>query len=460
MITELVQSGQYNLSAIADTVSQPSDLNSSKLIPQSKGFGSSEENMYQVGESTGQLSPSAAIDTISQLSDMEMSRLIPNFRRFSNSGENVVVGDRNTDLIGTSGADVFVITGAGATISGFEVGKDKIGIVSNEQALTFLDIINPYIPGGITDTDKGAVVSLPDGSTRSSFVTLAGVSASALANSPESFSIFSSSNVVIDWNEVMFDAGRNISVSGSRSSRYYALLHTAIADAVQGIQQTAGRSTYLESMGQTLPTVVSGASAEAAAAAAAHTILEELFTDPDNPVAASDTSPFPGETTNTGQFLSRVFDAALDTSLTEIEGSTDAVNAGIEFGRSIAQKLLDLRANDGAFRNADGTTVDIAGLATEYQNGIENNDQLNEKNFQDGSSTLLSNGTVGRLQDGTNLIETNVPVEAIENCYQCCKNDSRRMAAWRRHPQCEWSIFWFSLSRGRRTESSLGVTIN
>jgi Vanadium chloroperoxidase N-terminal domain len=336
-----------------------------------------------------------------QPQDLDISKLISNSKSYGRSGENIIFGGSGSDLTGTSGVDVFVITSAGATISGFEVGKDKVGIVSNNQALTFIDIINPYIPEGMTDTDKGAVVSLPNGSTRNSFVTLSGVSASALANNPESFSIFSPGNVVIDWNEMMFDAGRNTPVPGSKSARYYALLHTAIADAVQGIQQTSGRSTYLESIGQTLPTVSSGASAEAAAASAANTILKGLFTDPDNPAAAGTISPFPGETTNTGKFLSRVFDAAFSTSLTEIENSTDSVNAGIEFGRNIAQRLLDLRANDGAFRNADGTIVDVSGFNEEYQNGIENNNALN-------------NGTVGRLQDGTSLIGTTVPIEAID----------------------------------------------
>lgn len=352
------------------------------------------------------------VGNISQLSDLDISGLIPNSISFGRSGENVIFGGSGSSLTGTSGVDLFVIKSAGTNISGFEVGKDKVGIIS-KKPLTFLDIINPYIPGGITDTDNGAVVSLPDGSKRNPFVTLSGVSASALANSPESFSIFSSSNAVIDWNEVMFDAGRNASVPGSRSARYYALLHTAIADAVQGIKQTSGRSTYLESIGQTLPAVTDGASAEAAVASAANTILKGLFTDPDNPVSISNISPFPGETTNTGEFFSRVFDAAFNTSLTEIGGETDAVNAGVEFGRSIAKRLLDLRKNDGAFRNADGTKVDILKFDNEYQNGIENNYHLNEKSFQDGNSTLLNNG-VGRLEDGTNLIGAAVPIEAID----------------------------------------------
>lgn len=350
---------------------------------------------------------------ISRPSDLDIFGLIPNSISFGSSGENVIFGGSSSSLTGTSGVDVFVITNAAANISGFEVGKDKVGIISDEP-LTFLDIINPYIPGGITDTENGAVVSLPDGSKRNPFVTLSGVSASALANSPESFSIFSPGNIVIDWNEMMFDAGRNASVPGSRSARYYALVHTAIADAVQGIKQTSGRSTYLESIGQTLPTVTESASAEAAVASAANTILKGLFTDPDNPVSASNISPFPGETTNTGEFLSRVFDTALNTSLTAIGRDPDAVNAGVEFGRSIAQRLLELRANDGAFRNADGTRVDVSKFNVEYQNGIENNYHLNEKSFQDGNSTLLNNGTVGRLQDGTNLIGATGPIEAID----------------------------------------------
>lgn len=39
--------------------------------------------------------------------------------------------------------------------------RSKVGIISDEP-LTFLDIINPYIPGGITDTENGAVVRSED----------------------------------------------------------------------------------------------------------------------------------------------------------------------------------------------------------------------------------------------------------------------------------------------------------
>ncbi len=183
MDASIFQSVQPSLIAVSDTISQPSDLEIAGLISRSQGFGSGGETRWE----SGQDSVSASASNISQLSELEMSGLIPNARRFSSSGENVVVSSRDSDLTGTDNVDVFILNSAGANISGFEVGKDKVGIVSSDPVLTFLDIINPNLPGGITDTDKGAVISLPDGSTRSPFVTLSGVSASALANSPESW---------------------------------------------------------------------------------------------------------------------------------------------------------------------------------------------------------------------------------------------------------------------------------
>ena len=100
---------------------------------------------------------------------------------------------------------------------------------------------------------------------------------------------------------------------------YLAFVHAAIYDAVVGVE--GGYRPYL--FDDRAP---AGASATAAAAAAAHKILETY-----SPYAQS------------------ALDAALSASLAGIPDGT-AKTDGVAFGERVAQKLIDLRADDG--RNA------------------------------------------------------------------------------------------------------------
>jgi hypothetical protein len=96
-----------------------------------------------------------------------------------------------------------------------------------------------------------------------------------------------------------------------------AILHIAIFDAVNAI--SGDRQGYLEGLD-----APAGASAEAAAVGAAYGVLSELYPE-----------------------YQELLDEQRVRSLDGINDSEAAETSGYEFGLSVAQQILDLRANDG-----------------------------------------------------------------------------------------------------------------
>ncbi len=125
------------------------------------------------------------------------------------------------------------------------------------------------------------------------------------------------SNVIVDWNGVLLNAIRNDKTTPPVAARNMAMVHSAVYDAVNSINPTY--SSY--HFNQTAPT---GASAEAAAATAAHDVLVNLY---------------PTQTAS--------FDSALTASLAEIpDGASE--DAGVNFGKLVANDILTLRSQDGS----------------------------------------------------------------------------------------------------------------
>jgi PAP2 superfamily len=123
-------------------------------------------------------------------------------------------------------------------------------------------------------------------------------------------------DVVTDWNNAALDAIRAGSTAPPIASRSLAILHVSIYDAVNGIDRT--HEAYL------VQSAVSGsASRKAAASAAAHRALVNLF-----PANASS------------------FDALHATILATIPNGPQKT-AGIVWGESVANQILTARANDG-----------------------------------------------------------------------------------------------------------------
>ncbi len=124
-------------------------------------------------------------------------------------------------------------------------------------------------------------------------------------------------NVITDWNSVLLDAIRADKTPPPKASRALAMVQVAMADAVYAL---SGLGTFYHAT----PAVPSGASREAAAAAAAQRVLASLF-----PAQAA------------------AFDAALAHSLALVPGG-QAQDRGAAFGRAVGDGILALRANDGS----------------------------------------------------------------------------------------------------------------
>ena len=123
-------------------------------------------------------------------------------------------------------------------------------------------------------------------------------------------------DVVTDWNNAALDAIRAGSTAPPIASRSLAILHVSIYDAVNGIARTHER--YLVQSA-----VSASASREAAASAAAHEALVNLF---------------PASVFN--------FDALHAAVLAGI-GDGPQKTAGIAWGEFVANQILAARANDG-----------------------------------------------------------------------------------------------------------------
>ena len=124
-------------------------------------------------------------------------------------------------------------------------------------------------------------------------------------------------DVVTDWNNAALAAIRAGRTAPPIASRSLAILHVSIYDAVNGITRT--HEPYLVESA-----VSSNASREAAASAAAHQALVNLF-----PAAASS------------------FDTLHAAILAAIPNGPHKV-AGIVWGGFVASQILAARANDGS----------------------------------------------------------------------------------------------------------------
>ena len=124
-------------------------------------------------------------------------------------------------------------------------------------------------------------------------------------------------DVVTDWNNAALDAIRAGSTAPPIASRSLAILHVSIYDAVNGIART--HEPYLVQSG-----VPASASRQAAASAAAHEALVNLF-----PAAAA------------------TFDALHAAILATIPNGPQKA-AGSVWGEFVAGQILASRANDGS----------------------------------------------------------------------------------------------------------------
>lgn len=129
------------------------------------------------------------------------------------------------------------------------------------------------------------------------------------------------SNPVLDWNQIFVDTLIATNTANSVSPRLGAIVHTAIFDAYNGIEQRYSPVFISDS-------APSGSSRRAAVVAAAYTALASLF-----PAQKS--------------ALDAYYAASLAALTDDGKGGGQSIERGISWGIAVAQRVLAWRANDG-----------------------------------------------------------------------------------------------------------------
>jgi len=124
-------------------------------------------------------------------------------------------------------------------------------------------------------------------------------------------------DAVLDWNEVALERVIAAKQAPPAATRAMAMTHVAIFDAVNAIEQQYKPYAYDR-------TVSNGASAEAAAVAAAYTVLSKLFPTQAQPL-----------------------EAAYAASLAKVADG-DAKSAGVAVGQQVGSQCVAMRAGDGS----------------------------------------------------------------------------------------------------------------
>lgn len=233
-----------------------------------------------------------------------------NDRVLGDRGDDMLCGDLGADtLTGGEGNDRFLIGNGTETdvIADFGKGQDLIELTGG---LTF-DSIN--IVAG-TGTNAGNTI-LENKTTNQIIAVLQGVDSSTLTRAH--FLPTPEGDAALDWNQTLLNAIKSDKTAPPKAARNMAMVHAAIYDAVNAIEQT--HEVY--HVGADAP---DGASEEAAAAAAAHRVLVNLY---------------PQQTAT--------FDAALQASLAEIADGK-AETDGVNLGKSVADQIVQWRSADGA----------------------------------------------------------------------------------------------------------------
>lgn len=238
-------------------------------------------------------------------------------------------------------------------------------------------------------------------------------------------------DMLSDWNTMALDAIRNESEISPEATRSLAMLNAAIYNAVEGI---AGDHYLFTSSGYSGPsaTAPDGASMEAAAAAAAHTILQSLY-----PSLAGD------------------FAALYSTQLSGM-ANNQARADGINYGVVVANDILNWRSTDGASSASDPGLYTPVGTVGHWQPTPPETGAL--PGWGNVSTFGISGtaGFTGTLPGGT--IESYIQSAQYTADYNQVKDLGSSSSLTRTVNQLEAAYFW-SGGAGTTTTAGLWNTI-
>ena len=196
-----------------------------------------------------------------------------------------------------------------ATLNGITEANANITLTSGTATQT----IQADAKGQFTFTD--VALNLGDNKLKLEAVDAAG-NKSSFSKSVSRTDI-DAGDVITDWNATTLRAIQSSKTAPPIAAYNLAMVHTAVFDAVNSIEHKFN-SYHIDGIAPT------NASAEAAAASAAHRILVNLY---------------PTQTS--------IFDAQLVKSLVRVADGTSE-DDGVKFGESIADQFLAWRKNDGS----------------------------------------------------------------------------------------------------------------
>jgi hypothetical protein len=190
----------------------------------------------------------------------------------------------------------------------------QLKLIRKNLGRTFGSSSNANIPQGDVTTTAGRLRLKQRGLPVKLALLLAGLLVQVTLASAQS------QNVVVDWNRNLLVIVRTHGAQPAtiHPTRSFAMMHAAIYDAVNAIDQTH------EPYAAGVPHASRSASQEAAAAAAAHEVLVQLY-----------------------PAFQATFDAELQQSLSQIPDGTPKTE-GISVGQAVGDLILALRSNDGS----------------------------------------------------------------------------------------------------------------
>jgi len=185
-------------------------------------------------------------------------------------------------------------------------------------------------------------------------------------------------DVILDWNNTLLESIRTAATNPPMASRHMAMVHTAIYDAINSIDNTH-RAYHLNI------SVPGTTSREAAAAQAARDVLAAIY-----PAHVA------------------TFDTVLTTHLNAIPNSLDKT-VGISLGRSVALSMITLRSRD---HSTDIVLYSPSGLIGRWSPTLPTNAAALLPNWPFVTPWAMTSGSQFRNQVGPPALDSTTYVDA------------------------------------------------
>ena len=239
---------------------------------------------------------------------------------FVQSGDGSIGYQRLTFTLDTSApiAPSLVLSAASGMVSSQTSNSSRVTLVGTTDPAETVTLVQPAsiaLANNVGNFQFSSVLLADGDNVFTTQITDVAGNTGQTSTTIERVSATNSVDPVLLWNQTVLQAIRTDASDPTRATRTMAMVHAAIYDVVNAIENRTGYYATLNAPAEV--------SIEASISGAAHQVLTYLF-------------PAQQES----------FDAVLATSLANVpEGSTKTNS--VDFGRLVGDALIELRANDG-----------------------------------------------------------------------------------------------------------------